>query len=86
MPQKTHKFSDLRKKRMERPGAAEKLQAARDRLQTRLARHAATLAEIRRAREITQNELAQYLQSTQPEVSRIEKTTRLTSFNHAVLC
>lgn len=52
----------------------------------RIARHRAetiveivghTLGELRRAREITQDELARQMATTQPNVSRIEKGTQM---------
>lgn len=70
-------FNDLRAELHARPGAAEAAAAAAHRLDDELAAHAATLAQIRRARRLTQVQLAQALGISQPEVSRVEHQTDL---------
>lgn len=65
-------FNELRAELHARPGAAEAVAAAAHRLDDELAAHAATLAQIRRARRLTQVQLAQALGISQPEVSRVE--------------
>lgn len=66
------KFSELRRKMMEEPGAEQREREARDRLAEQLEAYQHTLAQIRKAREFTQENLARILEVSQPEVSRIE--------------
>lgn len=66
-------FSILSDELKKRPDHAKKQAAARRRMQRRLERYKATLGELRQARHVTQVQLAKQMQSTQPEVSRIEK-------------
>lgn len=64
---KTTRFRDLNHK-----ASTEQLAAARRELDRSL-----TLAEIRKARELTQKQLADALETTQPGISAIEKRTDL---------
>ncbi len=68
----TRKFSELRTNLETEPGAEEAARLARARLGAELKAHAATLAQVRRAREMTQVQIARVLRISQPEVSRIE--------------
>jgi DNA-binding XRE family transcriptional regulator len=64
------KFNELRDKVRERPGAAERIDQYR-----REEEREHTLAELRRARNMTQASLANSLGMTQPGISRIEQQT-----------
>ena len=67
------KYDDLRAELHARPGAPEAADAAARRLGDELHAHAATLAQVRRARHLTQVQLAKALCISQPEVSRVER-------------
>jgi DNA-binding XRE family transcriptional regulator len=54
------------------PEAAAGLEAARDHRDAEIATHARTLAELRRARQMTQVQLAKALGVSQAQVSRLE--------------
>jgi transcriptional regulator with XRE-family HTH domain len=67
------KFSEIRDNATGDDLAQEGRRArARAELRTELASYEATLAEIRRARGVTQVQLAKALELTQPQVSRVE--------------
>ncbi|HVC35041.1 MAG TPA: helix-turn-helix domain-containing protein [Chloroflexota bacterium] len=66
------KFGDLRAPVLARPGAAERIARHRAEMVGQL-----TLAELREARERTQKQLAEDLETTQSGVSRIEHETDL---------
>lgn len=70
MPRKS--FSELNHKLMEKPLADEKLKVAQDKLEAEIHRHRMTLKEVRRARAVTQTDLAKRLNRSQPDISRIE--------------
>ena len=73
----TRKFSELRAKLEAQPGSGDMIRAAQERLEAELSAHAATLAQVRKARTMTQIQLAKALRITQPEISRIEHQTDL---------
>lgn len=50
---------------------------ARERLDAEIAEHERSLAELRKALKLTQDQLARQLEVTQPQVSRIERQTDL---------
>lgn len=75
---KTNKWSDLRAKKMaELPGFDVGVKAARQEREHLEANFHATLAQLRRARAMTQVELAEQLETSQSEVSRVEHQTDL---------
>jgi DNA-binding XRE family transcriptional regulator len=70
------KFSEIRDKAdAGDPDVELRREAARSRLNVELAAYEATLAELRRARGVTQMQLAKSLELTQPQVSRVEHRT-----------
>ncbi len=73
----TRNFRELHDKLIADPGRAEKLEQARQRAQEELAAYQRTLAELRRARALTQAQLASALNVSQAQVSRIEHQTDL---------
>ena len=68
----TRKYEELRNKVRARPGATERIAARVAELERE-----ASLAEIRKALELTQQQLAASLGLTQPGISRIENETDL---------
>ena len=66
------KYEELRRKVRARPGAAERIAARVAELERE-----ASLAEIRKALELTQQQLAASLGLTQPGISRIENEADL---------
>jgi DNA-binding XRE family transcriptional regulator len=66
------RFADLRAQVEARPGARERIEAYRRELLDEL-----SLADLRRARDLTQAELAYTLKTTQSGVSRIERESDL---------
>ncbi len=68
----SRKYEELRNKVRARPGAAERIAARVSELERE-----ASLAEIRKALELTQQQLAASLGLTQPGISRIENETDL---------
>jgi DNA-binding XRE family transcriptional regulator len=66
------KWSAVRDARLPTAADRERYDAARRALEAELAAHARTLGELRRARALTQTELAQDLGVSQAQVSRIE--------------
>ena len=68
----TRKYEELRNKVRARPGAAERVAARVAELERE-----ASLAEIRKALELTQQQLAASLGLTQPGISRIENEADL---------
>jgi transcriptional regulator with XRE-family HTH domain len=66
----TRNFNELKREVEARPGAPERLARYRDELEREL-----SLAELRRARHLTQTQLASALGMTQPGISRIERQT-----------
>jgi DNA-binding XRE family transcriptional regulator len=65
-------YKELRDKVRSRPGAEQRVGRRAAELE-----HAVTLGELRKARELTQVQLAEALEVSQPEISRIEKQTDL---------
>jgi len=65
-------FEDLRDRVLKKPGAREMYE---DRLRGFLI--ASSLSDVRRARELTQVQLAESMETTQPAISRIEHQTDL---------
>jgi DNA-binding XRE family transcriptional regulator len=65
-------FNQLREKVLERPGAAERVARYRREEERQL-----SLGELRRARELTQTQLASALDTNQSGISRIEHQTDL---------
>lgn len=70
---RTRKFSELADRVRARPGGKEGLERARAQLDEERAAHQQGLAAVRRARHLTQVQLASVLDVAQPEVSRIER-------------
>lgn len=66
------KWSDVRDRRLPDDAARARYDAARQVLEADLASHRRTLGELRRARELTQTQLAKSLRVSQAQVSRIE--------------
>lgn len=66
------KWSDVRDGRLTTDVARKRYAAARERLDADLATHARTLRDVRRARALTQTQLATSLDVSQAQVSRIE--------------
>lgn len=66
-------FKELQKELEQRPDYAEKAAAARERHALEDATYEQTLAQLRRALDLTQTQLAETLELTQSEVSRIER-------------
>ena len=73
----TRNFRELYDEIVADPRRAEKLEQARQRVQEELATYQRTLAEVRRARALTQAQLASALNVSQAQVSRIEHQTDL---------
>ena len=71
------KWSDVRDERLRDEAARERYDAARQALDADLDRHRRTLRELRKARELTQQQLAKSLRVSQAQVSRIESQTDL---------
>lgn len=65
---KTRKFDDLRQAVIADPARAERVAEMQAAVEDALA-----LAEIRKSRELTQGDIAQALQMTQANVSRVER-------------
>ena len=65
-------FNDLKEKALERPGARERIDGYKAEMDREL-----SLAELRKARELTQVQLASTLHIKQSGVSRIENETDL---------
>ena len=65
-------FTELRKGITDDPVRARRLTAAESTVALEYDRYQASLAELRRARNLTQSQLAKSLRISQPEVSRIE--------------
>src|SRR4051794_15790755 len=74
---KTSSFRELRKELEQRPNAGAKSEVAERRLDDEILAHERTLAQIRKARVLTQEQLARSLNVGQPEISRIEHQTDL---------
>jgi ribosome-binding protein aMBF1 (putative translation factor) len=71
---KTRKWAEVRgEKTTRQPGWEMGVKEARVALDNRVESFQATLAELRRARRMTQMQLAESLQTSQSEVSRIER-------------
>jgi transcriptional regulator with XRE-family HTH domain len=70
-------WRDVRDARLTDEGARDRYDAARQDLDARLALHSRTLRELRRARELTQAQLAQGLRVSQAQVSRVESQADL---------
>ncbi len=68
----TRKFQELRDEIMADPRRAERLRQAEERAAAELVAYQQTLAELRRARALTQAQLASALNVSQAQVSRIE--------------
>lgn len=69
---RVHKWRDVSAHVRERPGAAERIERAKEEARSEMALH-----ELRRAREFTQAQLARALGVSQSGVSRIENETDL---------
>ena len=83
---RTHQFEELQEKVMRRPGAPERLAEARRGTLAEIDAYHRTLAEVRRARAVTQQEVAATLGVSQPQVSRIENQTPLSLDPGAIHC
>jgi DNA-binding XRE family transcriptional regulator len=70
-------FNDLKRDLTKKPGGRAALKRARRALAAELGAHEVGLADLRRARSLTQVQLAAALELTQPQVSRIERETNL---------
>jgi len=70
-------FGKLREQLEQRHGGPQALGRARESLAAEVAAYEAGLADLRRARELTQTQLARQLNVTQGEVSRIERRADL---------
>ncbi len=70
-------FSELRRQLDEHPGAEERRRRAKEELDAEIAAYEAGLGELRRARKLTQVQLANALEVSQAQVSRIEKQADL---------
>jgi DNA-binding XRE family transcriptional regulator len=70
-------WRDVRDARLTEEAARDRYDAARQDLDARLALHARTLRELRKARELTQTQLAKSLRVSQAQVSRVESQTDL---------
>ena len=68
----TRNFRELYDEIVADPRRAEKLEQARQRVQEELAAYQRTLAEVRRARALTQAQLASALNVSQAQVSHVE--------------
>src|SRR6266487_5058438 len=71
------RWTDLRDQRLTDPTAHERYEQAGEALDAELANHARTLAELRRARKLTQEQLAKTLKVSQAQVSRVENAADL---------
>lgn len=71
------KFKELQEKLHTNPFYEQKAEAARVRLDAEILLHERTLADLRRARQMTQKQLSMALEVGQPEISRIEHQTDL---------
>jgi len=83
------KFTELTARLHESPEALEQASRARERLAEELEAYQHTLGQIRRAREMTQTQLAMALEVGEREVSRIEHqadlfVSTLRSYLHAL--
>jgi DNA-binding XRE family transcriptional regulator len=71
-------WREVRAKAAERtPDFEERVRAERDRIEKEIQVHEATLADLRRARAMTQATLAEAIGTSQGEVSRIERQADL---------
>lgn len=70
-------FGKLREQLEERPGGSQAIERARQSRDAEIAAYEAGLAELRRAHNLTQTQLARQLNVTQGEVSRIERRADL---------
>lgn len=68
-------FSEIREKAPAAPDREVRRARARAALNMEIAAYEFTLAELRRARGLTQQQLAKALELTQPQVSRVEHRT-----------
>jgi DNA-binding XRE family transcriptional regulator len=68
-------FSEIREKAGDGPDREVRRVQARAALKVEIAAYESTLAELRRARGVTQQQLAKVLELTQPQVSRVEHRT-----------
>lgn len=68
------KFADIRSKDMS-PERERRRANARAKLAAEIAAYEATLAQLRRARGLTQQQLAKALELSQPEISKVERRT-----------
>lgn len=73
----TKKFSELREALAKQPGHEERAIVAEHALMEEIRLHDRTLADLRKARRLTQADLASTSGKTQPEISRIEHQTDL---------
>ena len=71
------KWSDVRDARLRDPASRKRYDAARQRLDADLDLHRRTLGELRKARALTQQQLARSLRVSQAQVSRIESQADL---------
>src|SRR5688500_20243052 len=74
---RTRNFSELRDKLMADPARAQRLQEAEEEVAKDYAAFQQTLSELRRARTLTQEEVARVLGVSQAQVSRIENQADL---------
>jgi transcriptional regulator with XRE-family HTH domain len=65
-------FNELHERVLERPGARERVARYRREMEREL-----SLGELRRARELTQQQLAEALETNQSGISRLERQTDL---------
>ncbi len=71
----TKPWSRLRAELERNAGHEERVRAADEKVQGEVEAYHASLAQLRRARQLTQTQLAKTLGKPQPEISRIERQT-----------
>jgi transcriptional regulator with XRE-family HTH domain len=72
-----HKWSEVKKARSSDQDSADRREAARAALDEKLNDHVRTLSQLRRARRLTQKQLAMAMRVSQAQVSRVENQADL---------